>query len=138
MTISVKTCLVRTTSEYIYIYLISQHCLHSPRNGSPKFQTSVVSRFGITALESRKNKEINLYSDYTKNKPQALAFAAITSIWISVQSWNLAYNFHHGLADQLGIVLALHSPVHRRRKAVLLKKNSNNFVYVYCSINKLM
>ena len=75
--------------------------MHSSRNGSPKFQTSVVSSFGITALESRKNKEINLYSDYTKNKLQALAFVAITSVWISLQSWNLAYNVHHGLADQL-------------------------------------
>ena len=73
--------------------------MHSSRNGSPKFQTSVVSNFGITALESRKNKEINLYSDYTKNKLQALAFVAITSVWISLQSWNLAYNVHHGLAD---------------------------------------
>ena len=44
--------------------------------------------------------EIDLYSDYTKNKLQALTFAAITSVWISVQSWNLVYNVHHGLADQ--------------------------------------
>ena len=66
----------------------------------PKFQPFVVSSFGITSLESRKNKEIDLYSDYTKNKLQALAFAAMTSIWISLQSWNLAYNVHHGLADQ--------------------------------------
>ena len=61
VTISVKTCLVRTTSKYFFI--ISQHYLHSPRNGSPKFQPSVVSSFGITVLESRKNKEINLYGD---------------------------------------------------------------------------
>ena len=39
-----------------------------PRNGSPKFRSSVVSSSGITALESRKNKEIDLYSDYAKNK----------------------------------------------------------------------
>ena len=43
---------------------------------------------------------MDLYSDYTKNKLQELAFAAITSNWISLQSWNLAYNIHHGLADQ--------------------------------------
>ena len=65
-----------------------------------KFHISVVCSFEITAIESRKNKEIDLYSDYTKNKLQALAFAAITSIWISLQSWNLAYNVHHGFADQ--------------------------------------
>ena len=58
------------------------------------------SSFGITALDSRKSKEINLYSDYTKNKLQAFTFAVITSIWISLQSWDLAYNVHHGLADQ--------------------------------------
>ena len=97
MTISAKTHLVCTSSEF---FLISQHYLYCPRNGSPKFQPSVVSSFGITALESRKNKEINLYRDYTKNKLQALAFAAITSVWFSLHSRNLAYNVHHGLADQ--------------------------------------
>ena len=60
----------------------------------------MVSSFGITALHIRKNKEIDLYSDYTKNKLQTLTFAAITSAWISLQGWNLAYNVHHGLADQ--------------------------------------
>ena len=68
--------------------------------GMDQFQPSVVCSFKITMLESRKNKEINLYSDYTKNILQPLAFAAITSVWISLQSWNLAYNVHHGLADQ--------------------------------------
>ena len=42
-----------------------------------------------------------MYSDYTKNKLQALILAAITSVWISLQSWDLAYSVHHGLADQL-------------------------------------
>ena len=64
-----------------------------------------MNSFGITVLESRKNKEIDLYSDYTKNKLQVLAFAAITSVWISLQSWNLAYNVHHGLAHQPSLVL---------------------------------
>ena len=59
----------------------------------------MVSSFGITVLESRKSKEINLYSDYT-NKLQVLSLAAITSVWISLQSWDLAYSVHHGLADQ--------------------------------------
>ena len=60
----------------------------------------MVSSFGITVLESRKSKEIDLYSDYAKSKLQVLILAAITSIWISLQSWNLAYSVHHGLADQ--------------------------------------
>ena len=60
----------------------------------------MVSSFGIAVLESRKSKEINLYSDYTENKPQALTLAAKMSVWISLQSWHLAYSVHHGLADQ--------------------------------------
>ena len=60
----------------------------------------MVSSFGITVLESRKNKKIDLYSDYTKNKLQALTLAAITSVWISLQSWDLAYSVHHELVDQ--------------------------------------
>ena len=60
----------------------------------------MVSSFGITMLESRKRKEIDLYSDYTKNKLQVLTLAAITSVWISLQSWNLTYSVHHGLADE--------------------------------------
>ena len=75
-------------------------CLHSlnfflyylqcPRNGSPKFQPSVVSSFGIIVIDSRKSKIIDLYSDYTDNKLQVLTFAATTSVWIGVQHWNLA------------------------------------------------
>ena len=60
----------------------------------------MVSNFRITVLDSRKNKEMDLYSNYTKNKLNVLTFTAITSIWISIQSWDLAYNVHHGLADR--------------------------------------
>ena len=74
----------------------------------------MVSSFGITALESRKNKEIDFYSDYSKNKPEALTFAAITSVWISLQSWNLAYNVHHGLADKLDGFLLRRSQCSKR------------------------
>ena len=57
------------TSKFLFIF---SAFLHSLRNGSPKFQSSMVSGFGITALESRKSKETDLYSDYTKNKLQVL------------------------------------------------------------------
>ena len=60
----------------------------------------MVGSYGITVLESKKSMEIDLYSDYTKNKLQALTLAAITSTWICLQSWDLAYSVHHGLADQ--------------------------------------
>ena len=46
----------------------------------PKFQSIMASSFGITALDSRESKEIDLYSDYAKNKLQELTFAAITSV----------------------------------------------------------
>ena len=57
---------------------------------SPKFQPSVVCSLKIIALDSRKSKIIDLYSDYTENKLQALTFAAITSVWISLKRCNLA------------------------------------------------
>ena len=60
----------------------------------------MVSSFGITTLESRESKEIELYSDYTKNKLQALTLVVITVIWSSLQSWDLAYSVQYGLADQ--------------------------------------
>ena len=94
MTISAITRLVRTTSKF------SQHYLHCSRNGPPKFQSIMVSSFGITSLDSRKSKEIDLYSNYTKNILQMLTFTVITSVWISLQVWDLAYNVHHGLADR--------------------------------------
>ena len=53
-------------------------------------QPFMVNSFGIIALDSRKSKKIDLYSDYTKNQLQALTFAAITSVCISLQHWNLA------------------------------------------------
>ena len=81
----------------------------------------MVSSFGITVLESRKNKEIDLYSDYTKNKLQELTLPAITSVWISLQSWDLAYSVLNGLADQPRYS-SLQSLVHRHMKVVLLKK----------------
>ena len=43
------------------------------------FKVIVVSGFGIIAIECRKSKEIDLYSDCTENKLQALTFAAVTS-----------------------------------------------------------
>ena len=61
----------------------------------------MVSSFGITVLESRENKEINLDSDYTKKYTTVLTFTSITSVWISyrVEIW-LTINVHHGLADR--------------------------------------
>ena len=98
MAISAKTRLVCTTLDF---YFISQHYLYCPRNGSPKFQLIMVSTFWNYSVDSRKkHKEIDVYSDYTKNILQAVTFAAITSVWISLQCWNLAYNVDHGLADQ--------------------------------------
>ena len=60
----------------------------------------MVSSFEIITLDSRKSKIIDLYSDYTENKLQALTFAVITSIWISLQHCNLAYIVHHESVHQ--------------------------------------
>ena len=38
-----------------------------PSNGLPKFQPNKVGRLEIIVLDSRKNKEINLYSDNAEN-----------------------------------------------------------------------
>ena len=54
----------------------------------------MVSSFGITALHSRKNKEIDLCSDYTNIK------FYIRSHNFRLRSWNLAYNVDQGLEDQ--------------------------------------
>ena len=60
----------------------------------------MVCSFEIIALASKKSKIIDLYSDYTENKLQALTFAVITTVWISIQHCNLAFNVHHGSVHQ--------------------------------------
>ena len=45
----------------------------------------MLSSFGIITLDSRKCSKINLYSNNTEDKLQALTFAAITSVCITVQ-----------------------------------------------------
>ena len=87
MTVSAKTRFVCTIK---LIFLFTQQYLQCPSNEPPKFQPSVVCSFGIIMLDSRKSKIIDLYSDYTENKLQALTFAAITSVWISLQCCNVA------------------------------------------------
>jgi len=73
VTISAKTCLFCTIKFF-------KKYFHYMENDTQKFQPCGMSSVGVTALERRNNKEIDLYSDYTKNKLQALAFAAITFI----------------------------------------------------------
>jgi len=56
----------------------------------------MVSSFEVIVIESRKSKEIDLYSNYRKNKLQELSFALITFVFSTPHSWNLAYNVHYG------------------------------------------
>ena len=60
-------------------FLLIQHYLQCLKNRLPKFQLIVVSGFGIIVLvlESRKNKQIDLY---TEIKLQALVYTAITFV----------------------------------------------------------
>ena len=69
----------------------------------------MVSGFRITALDSRKSKEIDVYSDYTENKLQALAFSAITSFGLvyKVGIWLTVFTMDWQISQ--GIVLALQS-----------------------------
>ena len=85
-----------------------------------KSQSIMMGSFGITALDSRKRKEINLYSDYTKNRLQVLAFTAITSIWSSLHSWIWLTMFTMDWQIDQGLVFAQQLLAHRRTKAVLL------------------
>ena len=60
--------------------------------------------------------EINVYSDYTKNELQALAFAALTSLVYKVGIWLTMFTMDWQINQ--GIVLALQLLVHRHMKAV--------------------
>jgi len=70
-------------------------------------------------LESKKSKEINLYSDYTKNKLQVLAFAVITYVLIA-EIWLTMFTMDF-LINQ-GIVPFLYSFVLAKKKAIPFKK----------------
>ena len=59
----------------------------------------MVSSFGIIALDGRKSKE-SKYTATTMKILQAFKFAALIFVCISLQSWDLAYNVHHELANQ--------------------------------------
>ena len=80
----------------------------------------MVSSFGITVLDSRKSKEIDLYSDYTKNKLQMFTFTAITSMWIRVEIWLTMFTMDWQINQ--GLVFVQRLLVHKHMKAVLLKK----------------
>ena len=69
---------ITSVKTHLNFFSFFQQYLHCLRNGSPKCQSIIVSSFGITALDSRKSKEIDLYSNYTKNQLQELTFVAIT------------------------------------------------------------
>ena len=84
VTISAKTRIVCTTTNSYISYL---QCL---RSVYLKFQPNQASSFEVIALDSRASKKINLYSNPTENKLQALTFTAITLVCICLQCWNLA------------------------------------------------
>ena len=66
------------SSHTFQFFLFSKHYLQCLRSGYSKFQLNQASSFEIIALDSRASKKINLYSNHTENKLQALTFAAIT------------------------------------------------------------
>ena len=82
----------------------------------------MVSSFGITALDSMESKEIDLYSDYTKNKLQVLTLAAITLFGLVYRVEIRLTMFTMDWQINQGIVLALQSFAHSCMNAVSLKK----------------
>jgi len=87
VTFSVKTRIVRTTSNF---FLFSQYYLKCLRSGYLKSQLNQACSFEVTALDSQASKKIDLYSNPTENKLQALTFAAITLVSICLQCSDLA------------------------------------------------
>ena len=74
VTLSAKTHIVRTIPIFF-----PKHYLQCLRSEYSKFQLNQASNFEVIALDSRASKKIDLYSNHTENKLQALTFAAITS-----------------------------------------------------------
>jgi len=79
VTLSAKTRIIHTTSDFLKFY---KHYLQCLRSGYSKVQLNQVSSFEVIALDSRVSKKIDLYSNHTENKLQALAFTAITQVCI--------------------------------------------------------
>ena len=84
----------------------------------------MVSSFGITALDSRESKEIDLYSDYIKNKLQVLTLAAITLFELVYRVEIRLTMFTMNWQINQGIVLSLQSFAHSCVNAVSLKKTA--------------
>ena len=61
--------------NFQFFFLFFSTCLKS---GHSKFQLNQSSSFEVIALDSRASKKIDLYSNHTENKLQALTFTAIT------------------------------------------------------------
>jgi len=55
-----------------------KHYLQHLRSEYSKFQLNQASSFEVIAQDSRAFKKIDLYSNHTENKLQALTFVAIT------------------------------------------------------------
>ena len=118
VTMSAKTCLVRTTSKFLF----SQHYLYCSRNDSPNFQFIMVSSFGIIPLDSRKSKEIDLYRTTLKinyrrlHSQPYLPFGLVYKVGIWLTMFNMEWQIDHGLVFSQQLL------EHKRMRAVLLKK----------------
>ena len=66
------------SSHNFQFFLFSKHYLQCLRSGYSKFQLNQASSFEVIALDSQASKKIDLYSNHTENKLQALTFATIT------------------------------------------------------------
>ena len=78
----IKVCIRTQTcaffTQLLILFLISQQ----------QHLMNQVCSFEITKLNSRASKKIDLYSNYTENKLQALTIAATTLVCICIQHWD--------------------------------------------------
>jgi len=86
VTVSAKTCIVLHNFQKFFFSTLSTIF----KEWVLKFQLNQASSFEVIALDSRASKKIDLYSNHTENKLQALTFAAITFVCICLWYWDLA------------------------------------------------
>jgi len=74
-----------------------------------KFQLHILKAFEVTALQSSRNRKLDLYSKHRENKLQELIKSDITYEWNDVQTQNLhhcvCYELRNGLLGKLFLLL---------------------------------
>ena len=75
-----------------------------------KFQLHILITYGVTALQSCKNRTIDLYSEYWGNRLQVPTKTVVTYKPIEVRSYNFRYCTHHEQGNGVLGKFLLYSP----------------------------